>query len=51
MAREEKICYQVQMTEGKWNITHQLLIEYGTQSTEDIQKVPKNLQDITIMPK
>ena len=36
MVKEKKPIQRVQMTEGKRNIIHQLLEEYGIQPAEDI---------------
>ena len=48
MAREKKPVHRVQMTEGKRNIIHQLLEEYGIQTAEDIQDALKDLLGGTI---
>ena len=38
MARQKKPVHNLQMTEGKCNIIHQLLEKYDIQSAEDIQE-------------
>ncbi len=43
MAKQRKNVHQVQMTEGKRNIIHQLLEEYDIQSAENIQEALKDL--------
>lgn len=43
MAKQKKPVHRVQMTEGKRNIIHQLLEEYGIQTAEDIQDALKDL--------
>ena len=48
MAKQKKPIHQVQMTEGKRNIIHQLLEEYDIQTAEDIQDALKDLLGGTI---
>lgn len=48
MAREKKPAHRVQMTEGKRNIIHHLLEEYGIQTAEDIQDALKDLPGGTV---
>ena len=48
MAKQKKPVHRVQMTEGKRNIIHQLLEEYGIQTAEDIQEALKDLLGGTI---
>ena len=48
MAKQKKPVHQVQMTEGKRNIIHQLLEEYDIQTAEDIHEALKDLLGGTI---
>ena len=48
MAKQKKPVHQVQMTEGKRNLIHQLLEEYDIQTTDDIQEALKDLLGGTI---
>ena len=48
MARQKEPVHRVQMTEGKRNITYQLLEEYDIPSVEDIQDALKDLLGGTI---
>ena len=43
MARQKKPVHNLQMTEGKCNIIHQLLEKYDIQSAEDIQEALEDL--------
>ena len=48
MAKEEAV-RQAKITEGEWNLIHQLLEEYDIQISEDIQDTLKDLMGKTIL--
>ena len=48
MAKQKKPVHQVQMTEGKRNLIHQLLEEYDIQTADNIQEALKDLLGGTI---
>ena len=48
MAKQKKHVHQVQMTEGKRNLIHQLLEEYDIQTADNIQEALKDLLGGTI---
>ena len=48
MAKQNKLIHQVQTTEGKRQLSHQLMEVYDTQTSEDSQEALKVMLDRTI---